>query len=109
MADIVEQACQRHESFAAPQSYTTTKTRLVRPAQNPVIAAAQCVCPERGFALIERDIASRDRRHRTFPLPDRVNAGKPVPQLRLIGPVLGPARSNPVWVSVTQSSTVSTV
>ena len=29
---------------------------LVRPAQNPVITAAQCVCPERGFAPIEHDM-----------------------------------------------------
>ena len=95
MAGLVEQALQRHEPFAAPQPYPATKTRLVRPAQDPGITAAQCVCPKRGFAPIEHDIARPDCQHRTFHIPDRVNAREPVPQLRLVDPVLGSAALEP--------------
>ena len=35
--------------------------------------------------------ANLDRQHRTFPFPDRLSARQPVPQLRLIDLVLGPA------------------
>ena len=89
MAGRVEQALQRHEPFAAPQTYPATKTRLVRPAQDPVITAAQCVCPKRGFALIEREFASPDREHRAFHIPDRMDGRQSVPQLRLVDPALG--------------------
>ena len=95
MAGLVEQAFQRDEPFAAPQPYPATKTRLVRPAQDPVITAAQCVCPKRGFALIERDVASPYREHRAFHISDPMNAREPVPQLRLVDPVLGSAALEP--------------
>ena len=64
-------------------------------AQDSVITAAQFVCPERGFAPIERDIASPDRERRTFHITNRVNAREPVPQLRPVDPVLGPVALEP--------------
>ena len=95
MAGLVEQTLQRDEPFAAPQPYAATKTRLVRPARDSVITAAQCVCPKRGFGPIEREFASPDRRHRAFLLPDRMKGREPVPQLRPVDPVLGPAALEP--------------
>ena len=110
MAGLVEEAFQRDEPFAPPQPYTATKTRPVRAAQDPIITAAQCVCPKRGFAPVQRNIADSDRQLRTFHLPDRMNPREPLPQLRPVDLVWcsGRRRWNPVWVSVTQSSTVST-
>lgn len=64
-------------------------------AQDPGINAAQCVCPKRGFAPIERGLARPGREHHAFRIPDRVNARQRVPQLRLIDPVLGPAALEP--------------
>ena len=89
-SDVLKQHLHRHEPLAKPQSHSTAETGLIWPTKNPVVITPQSVCPKRGLALVQRDVASPDFQHSTLQIIYRMDSGEPCSELCPVNLLLGP-------------------
>ena len=94
-SDVLKQHLHRHEPLAKPQSHSTTEAGPIWPAKNPVVITPQSVCPKRGLALVQRDVASPDSQHSTLQIIYRMDSGEPCSELCLVNLLLGPTTLEP--------------
>ncbi|MER8459271.1 hypothetical protein NKL07_00105 [Mesorhizobium sp. C280B] len=91
MADIGKESLQRDQPVAQADAQSHAKTRLIRAAKNPSVAARDGVCPEHLLSGVQKaHLIVTQQRARAFNVADRMYGLQRCSQDLAIDLLLGP-------------------